>query len=89
MHPSHHAAARQRQLVRCHAADTDAYAFFNVLTGPQLLDGIEALLPKHRERLFPPTETLSMFLAQVLSADGSCRQAVNQLKGAGSDFFLL
>jgi hypothetical protein len=35
------------------------------------------LLPDHRERLFPPTETLSMCLAQVLSADGSCRQAVN------------
>jgi len=77
MHPSHHAAARQRQLVQRHAADTDSYAFFNLLTGPQLLEGIEALLPGHRERLFPPTETLSMFLAQVLSADGGCRQAVN------------
>jgi hypothetical protein len=77
MYPSHHATARQQQLVQRHAADTDSYAFFNLLTGPQLLDGIEALLPDHRERLFPPTETLSMFLAQVLSADGSCRQAVN------------
>lgn len=77
MHPSHPIVARQRQLVQRHAADTDSYAFFNLLTGPQLLDGIEALLPAHRERLFPPTETLSMFLAQVLSADGGCRQAVN------------
>ena len=77
MYPNPHATARQRQLVQRHAADTDAYAFFNLLTGPQLLDGIEALMPDHRERLFPPTETLSMFLAQVLSADGSCRQAVN------------
>ena len=42
-----------------------------------MLDRVEALLPVHRERLFPPTETLSMFLAQTLSADGSCRQAVN------------
>jgi hypothetical protein len=50
---------------------------FNLLTGPQLLDQVEALLPEHRERLFPPTETLSMFLAQVLSADGSCQQVVN------------
>jgi hypothetical protein len=55
----------------------DAYAFFNVLTGPQMLDGLEKLLPVHRERLFPPTETLSMFLAQVLAADGSCQQAVD------------
>jgi hypothetical protein len=50
---------------------------FNLLTGPQLFDRVEVLLPEHRERLFPPTETLSMFLAQVLSADGSCRQVVN------------
>jgi hypothetical protein len=50
---------------------------FNLLTGPQLFDRVEALLPEHRERLFPPTETLSMFLAQALSADGSCQQVVN------------
>ena len=78
MHPSHHAAARQQQRVRHHAANSDSYAFFNLLTGPQLFDHVEALLPEHRERLFPPTETLSMFLAQALSADGSCQQAVNE-----------
>jgi hypothetical protein len=50
---------------------------FNLLIGPQLFDRVEALLPGHRARLFPPTETLSMFLAQALSADGSCRQVVN------------
>jgi hypothetical protein len=77
MHPIQRPAVRQQQLVQQQAANTDSYAFFNLLTGPQLLDGIESLLPDHRERLFPPTETLSMFLAQVLSADGSCRQAVN------------
>jgi len=53
---------------------------FNLLTEPQLLDRVKALLPKHRERLFPPTETLSMFAAQVLSADGSCWQAVDDAK---------
>ncbi len=50
---------------------------FNLLTGPLLFDRLEALLPDHRERMFPPTETLSMFLAQALSTDGSCRQVVN------------
>jgi hypothetical protein len=75
MHPSQRAARRQRVLER--ADNTDAYDFFNLLTGPQLLDQVEGLLPDHRERLFPPTETLAMFLAQALSADGSCRQAVN------------
>jgi hypothetical protein len=51
--------------------------FFNVLTGPQLLELTEAQLPEHRERLYPPTVTLSMFLRQALSADGSCQRAVN------------
>jgi hypothetical protein len=77
MHPSHRAVVPQQRRVRHHAANTDSYAMFNLLTGPQLLGRVEVLLPEHRERLFPPTETLSMFLAQALSADRSCRQAVN------------
>jgi len=51
--------------------------FFNMLTGPQLLELTEAHLPAHRERLYPPTVTLSMFLGQALSEDGSCQKAVN------------
>lgn len=46
---------------------------------PELLKRVESLLPAHRERLFPPTETLSMFLAQAMNADRSCQQAVNDL----------
>ena len=77
MHANRRACAHQQQRVRSHAANSDSYAFFNLLTGPELLDEVEGLLPEHRERLFPPTETLSMFLAQALAADGSCQQAVN------------
>jgi hypothetical protein len=77
MHPSHRPVTGQQRRVREYAGSADSYAMFNLLTGPQLLDQVEALLPEHRERLFPPTETLSMFLAQVLSADGSCQQVVN------------
>lgn len=77
MHPSQRPALRQQQRVLDHASNSDSYAFFNLLTGPQLFGEVEALLPDHRERRFPPTETLSMFLAQALSADGSCRQTVN------------
>jgi hypothetical protein len=54
-----------------------AVDFFNILTGPQLLELTDAYLPKHRERLYPPTVTLSMFIKQVLEADGSCQKAVN------------
>ena len=77
MHPSQCARVQQQRGIRRLVADGDAYTFFNVLTGPELLERVEALLPEHRERLFAPTETLAMFLAQALSADGSCQRAVN------------
>lgn len=67
---------RRRSIVR-RARSTEAVEFFNVLTSRELLDTTEALLPKHRERLYPPTVTLSMFMRQVLEADGSCQKAVN------------
>jgi hypothetical protein len=77
MHPSQRPVTQQQRRVQHYVGNADSYALFNLLTGPQLLDRVEALLPDHRERLFPPTETLSMFVAQALSEDGSCRQAVN------------
>ena len=67
----------QQQRVHQQVAHSDACAFFNLLTGAELLDEVESLLPQHRERLFPPTETLSMFLAQALNADRSCQKSVN------------
>ena len=72
--------ARQQQCIhiRQRASRCDSYTFFNALTAPQWLDQVESLLPTHRERLFPPTETLSMFLNQALSADRSCQNAVNE-----------
>jgi len=77
MYPTQYASAQQQQRVLHHANNADSYAIFNRLTGPQLLDRVEALLPDHRECQFPPTETLSMFIAQMLSEDGSCQQAVD------------
>lgn len=71
------ARERQQQRVRAQVRSNDAQSFFNLLTDPDLLDEVESRLPPHRERLFPPTETLSMFLAQALNADRSCQQAVN------------
>lgn len=55
----------------------EAVDFFNVLTSPELLEQTEAHLPEHRERLYPPTVTLSMFMRQALNEDGSCQKAVN------------
>ena len=77
MHPRQRACLHQQKRVSSHAANSDSYAFFNLLTGPECLEAVESLLPAHRERLFPPTETLSMFLAQAMSADRSCQKAVD------------
>jgi len=79
MNRTHHAPTLQQKRIRRHAVNSDSFQFFNLLTSPELLDQVESLLPDHRERLFPPTETLSMFLAQALSADRSCQRAINDV----------
>jgi len=76
MHRTEIQATQQRVVDYSH--QTDSITIFNLLTGKQLFDQVESLLPEHRERLYPPTEALSMFIAQVLSSDGSCQQVVNQ-----------
>ena len=70
-------AQQQRRLAK-HAQKVDANHFFNLLTDPRILEMVEAQLPEHRERQFPPTLTLAMFLGQIMSADGSCQNAVNE-----------
>ena len=71
-----HSKQHRRQFKR-RAQRVDAVGSFNLLTGPELLEVTDAHLPKHRERLYPPTVTLSMFMRQALDADGSCQKAVN------------
>ena len=68
---------QRRSKIKRRAKSTEAVEFFNLLTSPELLETTEALLPEHRERLYPPTVTLSMFMRQALEADGSCQKAVN------------
>ena len=67
---------RQRSIER-RAQSTPALEFFNVLSSAQWLDATEAVWPRHRQRLYPPAVALSMFMRQVLQADGSCQEAVN------------
>jgi len=68
---------QHRRRIGRRARQTEAVDFFNLLTGPELLEAAEVHLPEHRERLYPPTVTLSMFMRQVLNEDGSCQKAVN------------
>jgi hypothetical protein len=68
---------QRRSSIKRRAKSAQAVEFFNLLTSPELLETTEAQLPEHRERLYPPTVALSMFMRQVLEADGSCQKAVN------------
>jgi hypothetical protein len=65
-----------RQIRQAGAVD-----FFNLLTGAELLEMTEAHLPEHRERLYPPTVTLAMFMKQSLALDRSCQRAVDAWAG--------
>jgi hypothetical protein len=75
-------ARTQQRLVSERIAECDADTFFNVLTSQELLDCVEAQAGEYRERLYPPTQTLAMFMAQVLHADRSCQRSVTQLANA-------
>jgi len=68
---------QHRKRIGRHAVRLEAVDFFNLLTGSELLERTEAYLPEHRERLYPPTLTLSMFMKQALNEDRSCQRAVN------------
>lgn len=78
MHRTTTSIRHQQHRLSTYRANCDSYHYFNLLTSKTLLDLVETLLPEHRERLYPPTETLSMFLAQAMSADRSCQSIVNQ-----------
>ena len=76
-HSAKFESQQHRKRISRRVREIEAVDFFNVLTGPELLDKTEAYLPEHRERLYPPTVTLSMFMMQALNEDGSCQKAVN------------
>jgi hypothetical protein len=78
MHITHETQSHQQHRVGHHANQLRAYDFFNLLTGDALLERVDQHLPPHRERLYPPIETLSLFMAQALNPDRACQHAVNR-----------
>ncbi len=73
-------ARYKQQRMRSLVGKSDSYSFFNLLTGPEMFTKVEELLPElYRERQFPPTETLSMFLAQAMNEDSSCQKIINEV----------
>ena len=78
MHHTSIATRAQQRFIQTQRHETDCLSTFNLLTSNALFEELERRLPPHRERLFPPTETLAMFVTQALSADRSCQHVVNQ-----------
>ena len=78
MNSNHKLTTLQQSQIQKYSQSSTPHTLFNQLTSPELLSTVEDLLPEHRERRFPPTETLSMFLAQVMNADSSCQNIVNE-----------
>jgi hypothetical protein len=78
MYSTHETRAHQHYRIERPAHRLHAYDFFNLLTRPPLLDRVDQHSPAYRERLYPPTETLSLFMAQTLSPDHACQSTVNR-----------
>ncbi len=53
--------------------------FYNLLAQDSIQKTIQQDLPKHRDRLYNPLQTLSMFLTQALDEDSSCQNVVNSV----------
>ena len=70
----------QKKKIHHFANNTHAADFLALLSHRELASTIENNLPTHhRERIYTPTKTLSMFLAQTLNEDRSCSKAVNDM----------
>jgi hypothetical protein len=51
MHSNCVSTLQQQMLIKSRARSVHAYDFFNLLTGPALLDLVDEHAPVHRERL--------------------------------------
>lgn len=71
---------RQLAVYRQRVWDTPALLAWDVLAPDHVAQGLAEANITWRERQFPPQVTLWAFLLQVLSADGSCREAVMRVR---------
>jgi hypothetical protein len=78
VHSNRATRRHQQNAIKAKAHALHGYELFNLLTAPELLSAVERHAPAHRERLYTPTVTLSLFMAQTLNPDASCQAAVNR-----------
>jgi hypothetical protein len=75
----HKKSKKNNQKLANHIEKTDPSAFYDLLNGPSLAGSFEHYQPEHRNRVYTPSVTLSMFLSQVLSKDCPCQKVVDDL----------
>ena len=68
----------KQERIRKQINQCDILRFSNLLRSEELRVHFDECIPEFRQRLYPPTETLSMFLTQALSQDRSCQHIVNK-----------
>ncbi|MFV2058794.1 MAG: IS4 family transposase [Thiohalomonadales bacterium] len=78
MNTNHKLKQVQQKSIQTQIHKSDAYSFFNLLTSSKLLSVVDECTPLHRERIYTPTTTLSLFLAQAMNADSSCQNTVDR-----------
>ena len=59
-------------------ARLDSNGVLDLVTDSCFADTLRAHLPTHRQRLYPPIETLAMLVSQTLSDDRSCQRVVDE-----------
>lgn len=57
---------------------SDTGVFAQVLGDHEITAVADDLVEPHRERLYPPLDTLRLFVGQVLSADRACQDVVGR-----------
>jgi len=59
-------------------ARLDSNGVLDLVSDTCFADTLRTHLPAHRQRLYPPIETLAMFVSQTLSDDRSCQRVVDE-----------
>lgn len=67
----------QQQKVVKNIKDEGVASFYNLLSQGSIQNELKKDLPKYRDRVYNPIQTLSMFLTQAINEDSSCQNIVN------------
>jgi len=69
---------RSTILLRRQFLQGDAGVFDQILSEQEITAMVNASVEPYRERIYPPLETLRLFVGQVLSSDRACQDVVGR-----------